>query len=120
MYRCRNIAHGSSFNMSELITRQAAQPGYLDGQDDGRYLNVSGVATWYTTYGCQDSGLTPVLFLHGGTGNVSASPSSCFARSVLLTVQGNQMFNQANAIAKSRMVIVQEWVGLTLTQIGRG
>jgi hypothetical protein len=64
---------GSSRGSLDLADRpydQAATPGYLDGQDQGRYLDVNGVDIWYTYYGCEESDLTPVLFLHGGTGNV--------------------------------------------------
>ncbi len=53
-------------------------------------MTAPGVVTWYTTFG-KESEHTPVLLLHGGEGN------------------SNQMFNQANALAKSRRVILQEY-----------
>lgn len=64
--------------------------GPLSNGDKGYYLNTSeGVSTWYTTFG-KDSGKTPVLLLHGGQGN------------------SNQMWHQANYLAKTRKVILQE------------
>jgi hypothetical protein len=66
-----------------LTDFQDAKPGYLDGQDQGRYLNVDEVKIWYTTYGVENSSLTPVLFLHGGTGNVRVI-STCAVPCLLL------------------------------------
>lgn len=65
--------------------------GPLANGDQGQYLNLSsGVDLWYTSFGIEQSNNTPVLLLHGGTGN------------------SNQMFNQANYLATTRRVILQE------------
>jgi pimeloyl-ACP methyl ester carboxylesterase len=67
-------------------------PGPLANGDKGQYLNLSsGVDLWYTTFGKNSSRHTPVLLLHGGTGN------------------SNQMYNQANKLAETRQVILQEY-----------
>lgn len=64
--------------------------GLFANGDRGQYLNLSsGVDIWYTSYG-NESEKTPVLILHGGIGN------------------SNQMHNQANYLAKTRRVILQE------------
>jgi hypothetical protein len=71
---------------------QWPNPGPLANGDEGKYLNLSsGVSVWYTTFG-KASDKTPVLLLHGGEGI------------------SNQMFNQANYLAKTRQVILQEYV----------
>ena len=70
---------------------------FIDGGDNGQYLNLSsGIDLWYTTFGKKTSKKTPVLILHGGQG------------------QSNQMYHQANALAKTRQVILQEYVFLPL------
>jgi hypothetical protein len=67
--------------------------GQLTNGDKGQYLNLSsGVDLWYTTFGKNSSRHTPVLLLHGGTGN------------------SNQMYNQANKLAETRQVILQEYI----------
>ncbi|KAE9363941.1 alpha/beta-hydrolase [Stipitochalara longipes BDJ] len=69
-------------------------PGPLANGDKGQYLNLSsGVDLWYTTFGKNSSRHTPVLLLHGGTGN------------------SNQMYNQANKLAETRQVILQDTRG---------
>ncbi|CAL8581249.1 hypothetical protein XPA_006949 [Xanthoria parietina] len=66
----------------------------LANRDRGQYLNLSsGVDVWYTSFGKIHSTKTPVLLLHGGIGN------------------SNQMFNQANYLAKTRRVILQDTRG---------
>ena len=70
---------------------------FIDGGDNGQYLNLSsGIDLWYTIFGKETSKKTPVLILHGGQG------------------QSNQMYHQANALAKARQVILQEYAFLLL------
>ena len=73
---------------------------FIDGGDNGQYLNLSsGIDLWYTIFGKETSKKTPVLILHGGQG------------------QSNQMYHQANALAKTRQVILQEYAFLLLLTI---
>jgi hypothetical protein len=64
--------------------------GPFSNGDQGQWLNLSsGVELWWTRFG-KKSEKTPVLFCHGGTGN------------------SNQMYHQANHLAKTREVILHE------------
>lgn len=81
----------TTYNSSVLRWEWSPNPGALSNRDVGKYLRVSsGVDIWYTTMGPAHSKHTPVLILHGGTGN------------------SNQMYNQANMLADTRLVILQE------------
>lgn len=83
----------SNYNASVPRWEWWPNPGPLANGDKGQYLNLSsGVDLWYTTFGKHSSRHTPVLLLHGGTGN------------------SNQMYLQANKLAETRQVILQEYV----------
>ncbi|KAL8705267.1 MAG: hypothetical protein Q9201_001598 [Fulgogasparrea decipioides] len=83
----------SAWNASLPRWEWHPESGPLANGDQGQYLNLSsGVDLWYTSFGSPESSKTPVLLLHGGTGN------------------SNQMFNQANYLARTRRVILQESV----------
>ncbi|KAL6245311.1 hypothetical protein RBB50_008086 [Rhinocladiella similis] len=82
-----------SYNASVVRWEWSPQIGPLSNGDKGEYLNLSsGVDLWYTTMG-KPSKYTPVLLLHGGTGN------------------SNQMFHQANLLARTRQIILQDTRG---------
>jgi hypothetical protein len=80
-----------AFNASVLRWEWEPKLEHLSNGDVGQYLNLSsGVDIWYSTMGPKESRHTPVLILHGGIGN------------------SNQMYQQANMLAKTRQVILQE------------
>ncbi|KAL8828434.1 MAG: hypothetical protein Q9191_002592 [Dirinaria sp. TL-2023a] len=84
----------SAWNASQPRWEWKPPAGPLLNANRGRYLNLSsGVDLWYTSFGYTQSPKTPVLILHGGNGN------------------SNQMFNQANYLAISRQVILQDTRG---------
>ncbi|KAL8691918.1 MAG: hypothetical protein Q9218_002947 [Villophora microphyllina] len=84
----------SEYNASLPRWEWQPNPGPLANGDQGQYLNLSsGVDLWYTDFGNLQSNKTPVLLLHGGMGN------------------SNQMFNQANYLAQTRRVILQDTRG---------
>jgi hypothetical protein len=87
-----NFHPGPAFNASVLRWEWEPKLEPLSNGDVGQYLNLSsGVDIWYTTMGPKKSRHTPVLILHGGIGN------------------SNQMYQQANMLAQTRRVILQEY-----------
>ncbi|KAL9576730.1 MAG: hypothetical protein Q9212_006863 [Teloschistes hypoglaucus] len=81
----------SAYNATPPRWEWHPDPKPLANGDQGQYLNLSsGIDIWYTDFGNLESKKTPVLLLHGGMAN------------------SNLMFNQANYLAQSRRVILQE------------
>lgn len=87
-------ATSSTYNASLPRWEWSPNLAPLANNDKGQYLNLSsGIDLWYTSFGDLQSKKTPVMLLHGGMGN------------------SNQMFNQANYLAKTRSVVLQDTRG---------